>query len=150
MKAVAGKGKKRIDPYRRGLLAMAHIAPLELGIDDEDRRDILERDFGVRSTAKLTNNELGQHIAYFESRGWRTKGRKHEKGTGQLGALRERAVQIALHTELNEKRFRGLVKKICGVERLEWCGEAVRLKRLLAVLKTISEKEQRRVTRDEH
>ena len=47
---------------------------------------------------------------------------------GQVEALKERIGQEVLNSDLTELRLRGLVRKICGVDDLQWCGDAVRLK----------------------
>ena len=137
--------------YRNALLAKVHIATKDLGISDEDYRLILEEEFRVDSAGKLSERGLSDLVAWFESRGWSPKRRetggdrvtKHVSRvtTNQLDALKDRARQMALHTDLDMARWRGLVRKACGVDELEWCGDAVRLKRLLAMLKTISDHE---------
>ena len=132
---------------RNALLAKIHIAKKELGLDDDLYREILQDEFGVGSAADLRVEELEGLVARFEAKGWQSRakesrpgGRSYNTKTAQAEALRDRARQAALHTELNEKRFRGLVKKICGVDELEWCGEAVRLKRLVAVIESMVKK----------
>jgi len=41
-----------------------------------------------------------------------------------------------------EARLSGLIKKICGVERLDWCRSAITLGRLIAVITKISQGEK--------
>ena len=141
----AVQGKKRETPHnreRRALLAKVHIAKKELDIEEDDYRDLLEGEYGVRSAADMSNLALRHLVSLFKEKGWqpRTKKGKH-KGGEQVEALRKRAREMAGQLEDGDKRLRGLVKKVCGVEDLEWCGEAVRLKQLLAWLNTICEKE---------
>ena len=59
------------------------------------------------------------------------------RGRRQVQVLREKALWIAESLERGEKRLKGLVEKICGVERLEWCHDVKKLKGLLAALKKI-------------
>ena len=155
MKAIKGKNKKRptwAQKQRRGLLAKVHIAKKELAIPDEDYRDILMRDFGVESAADLAIGELSELVNYFESKGWQPNRRSspirsgsstinNRQSQSQCESLKERVGQEVLHTDFNEKRLRGLVKKICGVDDLRFCRDVVRLKRLLAVLISILDKE---------
>jgi len=128
--------------HRNALLAKVHIAKKELGLDDDLYRVILQDEFGVESAADLRVEELEGLVARFKAKGWQSRpgGRSYNTKTAQAEALRDRARQAALHTALNEKRFRGLVKKICGVDDIEWCGEAVRLKRLVAVIESIAKR----------
>jgi phage gp16-like protein len=117
-------------------LAKVHIAIKDLGIDDDLYRFILREEFGVESSTALSTRELEQLVARFESKGWRPQSAKgKERGAeAQVEALREKAGQMVLHTDMTLKRWRALVKSICGVEDLRWCGEAVKLKRLLVVV----------------
>lgn len=111
------------------MLARIHIMKGEQGMSEDAYRDLLRINYGVESAKALSDAELGNLIGFM---GGTTRGRH------QVEALKEKAAQIALHSELTPERFRGLVKKICGVEDLRWCGDAVRLKRLLAALGTIT------------
>jgi phage gp16-like protein len=135
--------RKTKNDYRRALLAKVHIAKKALGVDEDVYRMILREEFGVESAGDLSNRELAQLVARFEKNGWKgtTKHTKNTKysGRGQVDALKERA-RAALDEAVEDglvNSERGLVKKICGVDDLRWCGEAVRLKRLLAVLQSI-------------
>jgi phage gp16-like protein len=123
---------------RRALLAKIHIAIKDMGIDDELYRLILQEEFGAKSAAELGNRQLEQLVERFERKGWKPRRQSADDGrqqkTGQADALKEKVGQILLHSDFDEVRLRGLVRKICGVDHLEWCGDAVRLKKLLAVI----------------
>jgi len=117
---------------RRGLLAKVHIAKKDLCIPDEDYRLILRREFGVASSAALSDRELQALVRYFEGKGWAAK-----PGPGradQPAALRERALELKGQMAMSDLRFARLCRSICGTDRLEWCSNTGRLKRLLAVL----------------
>ena len=150
MKALEGKGKPKCDPERRGLLAKVHIAKKELGIPDDDYRQILKREFGKYSAKDLTRLELEYLVDYFKSKGFKVQGSgfkvqgsedNRERGTvnlqNQLEALRARIQDIACQIENGERRLRGLVKKILGVDCITWCKDPGKLKRLLAALEKI-------------
>jgi len=123
---------------RQRLLAMAHIAPKELGISDEDVRGILQREFGKESRADLTELELGYLVDYFVEHGWQARGRRPEAGGNkQIVTLRARALEIAEGIENGDRRLRGLVRKICGVDRPEWASDAAKMKQVLAVMERI-------------
>jgi phage gp16-like protein len=128
---------------RRALLAKVHIALKDLGIDDDLYRLILREEFGVASSAALSARELEALIARFESKGWkpsRTPKSKAQSAQAQVDALKERIGQKLIYSDFDETRLRGLVRRICGVDDLRWCGDAVRLKRLLAVIGSMMER----------
>ena len=140
--------RKPKNDYRRVLLAKVHIAKKDLGVDEDVYRMILREEFGVDSAADLANRELEQLVVRFESRGWKAKsgqasrqGGTHtgDKVRGQVDALKERIGQELLHSELNEKRLRGLVRKVCKADDLRFCHNAGDLKRLLAIIRRIND-----------
>ena len=158
MKVLQGKGKARPDreaKQRNALLAMVHIAIKELGITRDDYRTILKWQFNQASAADLSIMELQYLVEYFVQHGWkskrrqrtdnrrqttedrgRTRTRKTDNGP-QLEALRERAIEVAGELENGERRLRGLCRKLCGVDRIEWCTEVRPLKGLVAALERI-------------
>jgi len=129
--------RSRETRIRNALLAKVHIAKKDMGIMDDDYRDILQREFGVRSAGHLTVKELTELVNYFESKGWPGSAKRKAQGAKedrQADALKERIGQELLHSDFTEKRLRGLVRKICGVDDLRFCHDVRRLKHLLAVL----------------
>ena len=125
----------RAERQRRGLLAKVHIAIKDLCINDDTYRDILRREFGVASAAALSNRELESLVRYFQSKGWSPKQGKSQPD--QVGALRERALGLKAQMRMSNMRFSRLCRRICGTDRLEWCREVSKLKRLLAVMEKI-------------
>lgn len=131
----AGKlSQNTLQGRRRGLLAKVHIAKKELHMMDADYRDILENEFYVKSAAVLSLRELERLVKRMKDCGWRPKPGKKSNATGQIDALKERARAIAGEMENGQKRLDGLVRKICGVERLDWARDVEKLKRLIVVL----------------
>lgn len=131
--------KKRINnnsQVRRALLAKIHIARKDLGMSAEDYRDILVREYRVASSAVMSIPELADLVNRFIEKGWKDgrPGGRETKTDGQARALRARVVAVAAGIENGEKRLAGLIKKICGVDRLGWCRDPEKLKRLLAIL----------------
>jgi phage gp16-like protein len=123
---------------RDKLLAMVHIALKDLGICDEDYREILEREFGKRSAADLSELELGYLVDYFQEKGWGgSKVHGSQLKNEQVQRLRERAYDIAGRLENGEKRLAGLSRKILGVDHITWSRDVPRLKRLLAILESL-------------
>ena len=122
---------------RNALLAKVHIAIKELGIDDDDYRAILKREFGRYSAKQLTELELGWLIDYFRQKGWQAQSAERRAQSEQYEILRARAWELAGKIENGDRRLKGLAKKILGVDRLECCRDVGRLQRLLAVLEKI-------------
>lgn len=118
---------------------MVHIALKDLGLCDDDYRDILKREFGVASAAALSSRELGNLIERFKSKGWQAKSKggkewRPKNTEGQLRALRDRARGLAAELDNGEQRLAGLCKKICGVDKVEWVRDVEKVKRLVVVL----------------
>jgi len=125
---------------RNKLLALAHIAPKELGISDEDMRMILQREFKKQSRADLSEMELGYLIDYFREKGWSPNGKRKTDNGQQCDALRARVYEIAGKIENGQARLKGLVRKILDVDSIAWSRDVGKLRRLLAVLEKIKEK----------
>lgn len=54
-------------------LAKIHIAKKELGLHEEDYRDILERCTGARSSSGLNDKQIGAVLDEFKALGWKPK-----------------------------------------------------------------------------
>lgn len=135
------QGNTNRDKMRLALLAKVHIARAQLCIQEDDYRDIIEAHApGKRSSKQLNINQLKTVIRYFESKGFKAKGPKSVVRS-QTTALKIRARGL-LDKAVAEglvNSASGLVKKICGVDEINWCKDAGKLKRLLAVLDSIIE-----------
>jgi len=130
------------NPRRNALLAKVHIAKKELNIEDEDYRAILEREFGKRSARDCTQLELEFLVHYFKEHGWKSSKLKAQSSKlKQIQKLKERAYEIAGQIENGEARLKGLAKKILGVDSIAWSRDVGRLKRLLAVLEKVKERD---------
>lgn len=146
MKALNGRGRI-IDPreeQRKGLLAKVHIAKKDLGLQDEEYREIMDVRYGHESAGELNLPQLEDLVEYFKHLGFQPSRRRQgyggqgQRAKLQTEALRERAWAIAAELENGEKRLQGLVAKICGVDRIEWCHDVSKLKRLVAALEKIA------------
>ena len=148
MKALNGKDEpreSRRERQRKGLLAKVHIAYKEIGYDEYIYKEILSVRYGKGSARDMSVAELEDLVAYFKHLGWKQKSSKlkaqsskrNERRKYQTEQLRERAWALAEEIENGAKRLAGLAKKICGAERIEWCHEVPKLKRVLAVLEKI-------------
>lgn len=73
---------------RRKLLARAHIARKDLGLDDESYRDVIERLYAPhRSAAKLTEHQLLGLVQEFKRLGWADKP-KRQRSISKRGDVR--------------------------------------------------------------
>lgn len=145
MRAIKG-GKRRerdlgdVKLQRRGLLAKIHIAIKELGIPEDDYRNILKIGYGVASASTLSIREMEDFVKRCEASGWKVKHAKSAEKR-QITALHYRARGIAGEIENGQRRLRGVCKSVCKVEVLEWCRDVDALKRLLAAMEKIKRKE---------
>jgi hypothetical protein len=146
MKLIQGKGKSVQDTQRRernGLLAKIHVAKKQLGLTDDQYEAVL-RGFKVTSAKELPIPQLEDLVKYFRRLGFRPikarwlKPYDERPSDDQVVALWKRAREIAADLDGGTKRLQGLVKKICGVEIMEWCRDEDKLERLLKVLGEIA------------
>ena len=127
-------GEKVLADQRRGLIAKIHVAKSQMGLRDENYEALLSS-FKVKSTADMTIRQLENFVRLLKAHGWKElKSRKAKLEDAQLTALRDRVREETVNLVNGEARLPGLVKRICGVDRLEWCRTVEKLERLLAVL----------------
>jgi phage gp16-like protein len=67
-----GEGRK-MKSARHNMLAKIHLAKRDLGLSDVDYRHVLFVQFGVDSSAKLSDLELHKLLDHFRSKGWGQK-----------------------------------------------------------------------------
>jgi len=139
--------RKKSDPQRNKLLAKIHILYPQQDLTQQDYWEILEREFGPRSRKGLSDEELKKgrrtakylsnlELQYLVERLGGNKPKSKNCGP-QIERLRSRAWELAGKIENGDRRLKGLVKKILKMDRLEWCRDVGRLKRLLAVLEKL-------------
>ena len=151
MRLIRGKGRSSQDTQQRernGLLAKVHVAKKQLGLS-EDQYEAVLRGFKVTSAKELTIPQLEELVKYFKRLGFRPirarwlKPPDARPTDDQIIALWQRAREIAAELPGGTARLQGLVRKVCGVEVLEWCRDADRLERLLKVLGEIRQRGDR-------
>ena len=141
----AGMTQTREQKQRNGLIAMVHIAKKDLCLNPGEYEAILGG-FKVTSSRDLDIPQLERLTKYLQRLGWKPLARRHkarpDDDRERLAALRDR-VQVEAEMLKNwEARLPGLVKKICGVDNLNWVRSAAKIKRLLVVIATISNNER--------
>jgi len=110
----------------RAEYAKIHIAVKELGLTDENYRDMLEFNFGVQSAKDLTAAQVAELLDLFRMKGWKPKLPKR-KGDEYItvkpgpAAAQQRKV-LALWHALNYPMaaLHTRCRKQFGVERFEW------------------------------
>jgi len=134
---------------RNALLAKVHIAKTQLGLADEDYRDMLEELTGQRSASKLRPAQLLFVLQHFEERGWQSKPKKksaadtHGKPSGARPG--SKGMMAKIEALLAEKaRVEGLgylpwdyakaiLQRQGGPDRFEWA-EDEQLRGVIAAL----------------
>jgi phage gp16-like protein len=141
----AAKRSGEADAGRKDMLAKAHIAKKELGLDDASYRDLLERVVGKRSAKELTRAELDQVLAEFKRLGWRHKPRQQPARAGTRpiadGEIqgKARALWLALyHLGVVRSPAEAALDRFCkrqtGADSLRWISPE-RASRLIEALK---------------
>jgi phage gp16-like protein len=89
--ALARPARFAADPRRRKLIAMAHIAPTQLQMDDDDYRAVLMRVTSRMSAKDCTTAELERLMAEFRRLGFTSTAKKRGQPTRADHALARKA-----------------------------------------------------------
>ncbi len=118
-----GKHHQPNPAQRRGLLAKVHVAKKQLGMADEVYRDMLEAQFGTRTSADLTIGQLERLIGLFERGGWQAPER-HASGADnratepQIALIKVRWAEFARHPDWSA--FERWLRRYWKRDRVEW------------------------------
>jgi phage gp16-like protein len=127
------------------MLAKVHLAAKELGLDEESRRDILERLTGQRSAAGLNDRQLDQVLNEFKRLGWKPKtSGAGPKAADSPMARKARAMWLSLWNlgvvrNGTEKALEAFGARQLGVDRLQWADQSQGF-RLIEALKAMAER----------
>lgn len=142
-----------VSPARRAMLAKVHLAGKELGLDDEARRDVLERVTGHRSSSACTDAQLDAVLTEFKRLGWKPK-TAASNPSARTGAARApaahpvarkaRALWISLHQlgavrDPGERALEAFGRRQLGVDKLQWADQSQGY-RLIEALKAMAER----------
>lgn len=129
-----GHRGRMLNKQRNGLLAIVHIAKQDLGLDDDTYRDVLAN-WGVKSSAAMSVQELSELVGHFCSLGFRVCSKSNTRNQGQADALHARIRQEAARLDNGDARLAGLIKAKAGVDDLRFCRDVEKLKQILRILK---------------
>jgi len=111
-------------------LAKIHIAKRELGLFDEEYRDLLYFYFEVLSTKDLSDRQLKELLSIFRGRGWRPKfkvktsesGKDNFKEIADGPLARQKRYILALWNALgyDVAKLDARCKKQFKIDRFEW------------------------------
>lgn len=125
----AVKPKFAPNPFRRSLLAKVHLAKKELGLADDDYRQILLDTVGEDSAARCSGPDLAKLLDRFRERGWQQRPATGAKAASHPMARKARALWISLYQlgvirNRDESALEAFGARQLGVERLQWANQA--------------------------
>lgn len=138
----AAAPKFAADPRRRALIGKVKIAQKELGITDDDYRQILFDVTGQVSASKCDERQLVAVVERFVSRGWKPKVAAGKPAKPRPAdhpmAKKARAMWISLY-QLGaidngaEPALEAFARRQLGVDRLQWADQAMGYKLIEAL-----------------
>lgn len=128
---------KTADQLRKAELAQIHIAKVQLALDDDTYRALLLQVTGKTSSKDLTWQGRKALLDHFKKLGFKVKAKKAERSAPVV--KKDKASLIAkIEAQLAEAQRPwsygdGMAKRICKVDRIEWC-DAAQLMKIIAAL----------------
>ena len=134
--------------YLTALRRTVHAAFRQLGIDDEQRRDIQQRATGKASTGDMGRKELEAVLAEAERLGWvnpkRAKARR-PKGGGreddQLGKIRALLRDMGMEWAYAD----GIARQMFGLDFAQWTQRGAQRQAVITALRKEQEKRELRL-----
>lgn len=131
---------------RNRLIAHIHAAAKELGLDEDTRRDVMERAVGKRSAGAMNDGELGVVIgalSELKAKGASGDARSNSKQGAFVPHADPQVRKVyAMWTALKRKGLvsaakpHGFAKRMAGVDRVEWANPE-QLRQIIEGLKGI-------------
>lgn len=120
---------------RRALLAKVHLSAKQAGLEDEDYRDLLERETGKRSAAALSEPQL-VHVCEVIARSGAVKAVKAEGPfAGKLRALWISAFHLGIARSRSDASLISFVKRQSRVEHTRFLVDAADANKAIEGLK---------------
>lgn len=122
------------------LLAKIHIAKKDLGLDDDQYRDILRRITGKDSASKCSYTQMANVIEEFKSLGWKTVKKKKAFRTAptdqikKIYALWGELQQLGAVKTTDKTALDAFCKKYTDVDCVQWLDPAQQQK-IIEILK---------------
>lgn len=142
----------RVTSDRRAMLAKVHLAAKDMGLDDDGRRDVIERVSGHRSSADCSDAQLAAVLTEYRRLGWkptaasgfkpRSKARRKAADTPVAG--KARAMWISLWNlgvvrDPSDRALEAFARRQLKVDSLQWADTATAFK-LIEALKKMAER----------
>jgi phage gp16-like protein len=109
------------DALRQKHLAQIHIAKKALQLDDDAYRDLLFSVAHVRSASDLDQAGRRLVLEHFRKCGWKNEsGRPADPQSRKIRSLWLQLRDLGALTDPGERALRAYVRRIAGVDRLEW------------------------------
>lgn len=130
--------------HRRAMLAKVHLAKKELGLVEDDYRQILLDETGRASAADCTDGELAKLLDRFKSNGFKPQKGKGPRAADHPSAGKARALWISLGQlgaidNPSEQALEAMARRQLGCDRLQWANQA-HVYSLIEALKKIAER----------
>lgn len=112
-------------------LAKIHVGKKQLGLADEDYRDLLERATGKRSSADMNERERGAVIEAMKKLGFKpelaagkreAKRRAPKAYVGKIYSLWGELQRLGVLADPSTKGLSAFVHRQTGLDRAEWLG----------------------------
>lgn len=125
------------DAFRKSELAMIHVAKKALNLEDDAYRSIMQSVTGQTSSSKLTAAGRKALIDHFKKCGFKPVAKKAGRPKPKVGADRTRYI-AKIEAQLAEAKrpwayADAMAKRICNVEKIDWCEPADLLKIIAAL-----------------
>lgn len=127
----------KTDAARKSELAMIHVAKKALALEDDDYRSILLAVTGKTSSAQLNGAGRKALIDHFKKIGFKVVAKKAGRAKPAVAAPRQRyitKIEAQLATAGRPWAYAdAMAKRICNIERIDWCEPADLLKIIAAL-----------------
>lgn len=108
-----------------GDIRRIHVAARDLGMDDQQYRDLLATNFGGKTSCKdLTPGQVRKLFAIYKAKGWRPAKKSSWKRDDQdrkIVALWLQLHKAGIVKDRRDHAIMGFVKRMTGVSHLRWC-----------------------------
>ena len=118
---------RNLEPYKRKLIQLVHVAKSKLGMGDEAYRDLLRAKSGGRESSKvLTIGQLEAVLDHLRTAGFaETRTHKGKALESDPQSRKIRSLWLELHElgaiqDAREEALAAFVKRQTGVESLRW------------------------------